>query len=346
MKKLLLFIFVLSFSAGYAQTLLFNENFNYAANDQLITHNWLQSGTTTSNPIVATSPGLTLSGYPSVAGNACTLATSGQDVYQSYTPVAAGSIYFAFLINVQAVGTGDYFIAVSPSTAQTNYYARTHIKSSGSGFSIGISKSNEVTGGASYGTTVFNLNTTYLVVVKHSFIAGDMNDAEKVFVFSSTLPATEPATAEITSYIETTKSDPVDLGMVTLRQGSTSAGVSPALIIDGVRISDNWGLAVTGTATGVEDNSTGIPTTFELSQNYPNPFNPSTVIKYQIPQNSFVNINVYDVLGNQVRTLVREDKAAGSYSVKFDASNIPSGVYFYTIQAGAFSQTKKMILMK
>ena len=98
--------------------------------------------------------------------------------------------------------------------------------------------------------------------------------------------------------------------------------------------------------TDVKNEFSTLPTTFELSQNYPNPFNPSTVIKYQVPQNTFVNINVYDILGNQIKTLVREEKAAGSYELKFDASNMPSGVYFYSIQAGAFSQTKKMILMK
>ncbi|MFA7228908.1 MAG: T9SS type A sorting domain-containing protein, partial [Melioribacteraceae bacterium] len=78
----------------------------------------------------------------------------------------------------------------------------------------------------------------------------------------------------------------------------------------------------------------------------PNPFNPSTLIKYQVPQNTHVNISVYDILGNKISTLVNQEKAAGSYELSFNADNMPSGVYFYTIQTGSFTQTKKMILMK
>ncbi|MHA2101430.1 MAG: T9SS type A sorting domain-containing protein, partial [Candidatus Kariarchaeaceae archaeon] len=94
--------------------------------------------------------------------------------------------------------------------------------------------------------------------------------------------------------------------------------------------------------------STGfvIPKLYSLSQNYPNPFNPSTIIKYQIPQLSFVTIKVYDVLGSEIITLVNEEKPLGSYEVEFNAANLPSGIYFYRLQAGNFVETKKMVLMK
>jgi hypothetical protein len=85
---------------------------------------------------------------------------------------------------------------------------------------------------------------------------------------------------------------------------------------------------------------------FELSQNYPNPFNPTTTIKYQIPNAGFVTLNVYDVLGNEIATLVEEEKPAGSYEVEFNATALPSGIYFYQLRAGSFVQTKKMILIK
>jgi pectin methylesterase-like acyl-CoA thioesterase len=100
--------------------------------------------------------------------------------------------------------------------------------------------------------------------------------------------------------------------------------------------------------TSVEEgNSTQqIPTNYELFQNYPNPFNPSTTIKYSMPKNGFVKITLYDVLGSQVKVLVNEEKPAGFYEVKFDASNLASGIYFYSIKADDFMQTKKMILMK
>jgi Peptidase family M1 domain/Peptidase M1 N-terminal domain/Secretion system C-terminal sorting domain len=87
-------------------------------------------------------------------------------------------------------------------------------------------------------------------------------------------------------------------------------------------------------------------TTIELEQNYPNPFNPSTKIKYQIADAGFVNLRVYDVLGNEVSTLINKDMQAGSYEVEFNASNLPSGIYYYTLNTGSYSQTKKMILLK
>jgi hypothetical protein len=89
-----------------------------------------------------------------------------------------------------------------------------------------------------------------------------------------------------------------------------------------------------------------LPVNFELDQNYPNPFNPSTIIKYSIPANSFVQIRVYDVIGREVSTLVKAQMNAGTYNVTFNADNMPSGIYFYRIEAGNFIQTRKMILLK
>ncbi|MBE0569984.1 MAG: T9SS type A sorting domain-containing protein [Ignavibacteriaceae bacterium] len=85
---------------------------------------------------------------------------------------------------------------------------------------------------------------------------------------------------------------------------------------------------------------------FKLEQNYPNPFNPSTVISYQLPVTGDVILKVYDVLGNEIATLVNEEKQPGVYEVEFDASSLASGMYLYKLQAGSFTNTKKMILMK
>ncbi|HMQ78680.1 MAG TPA: alpha/beta fold hydrolase [Ignavibacteria bacterium] len=97
----------------------------------------------------------------------------------------------------------------------------------------------------------------------------------------------------------------------------------------------------------ISDN-TGVnsPYTFSLSQNYPNPFNPVTMINYSIPQKGLVTIKVYDVTGKLVKTLVNETMEAGSSSVLFDASSLSSGVYFYNIVSGSYTDTKKMILVK
>ena len=98
--------------------------------------------------------------------------------------------------------------------------------------------------------------------------------------------------------------------------------------------------------TNVNENEVVSPKTFILLQNYPNPFNPSTTIKYQLPHSGKVTLKVYDLLGEEIRTLVNEEKAAGNYEVNFDASALKSGVYFYTLQAYNFRDTKKMILIK
>ncbi len=100
----------------------------------------------------------------------------------------------------------------------------------------------------------------------------------------------------------------------------------------------------------VSDEET-LPNTFSLEQNYPNPFNPSTKIKYSIPSvgtslMKFVQLKVYDMLGNEVATLVDEYRPAGSYEVEFDATDLSSGIYFYKLQTSNFIETKKMILMK
>lgn len=99
--------------------------------------------------------------------------------------------------------------------------------------------------------------------------------------------------------------------------------------------------------TGVADTE-NIPQSFALYQNYPNPFNPTTVIGYQLSENSWVTLKIYDILGNEVTTLVNEYKNAGKYSVEFRVQNseLPSGIYFYTLRAGNFSETKKLVLLK
>jgi hypothetical protein len=98
---------------------------------------------------------------------------------------------------------------------------------------------------------------------------------------------------------------------------------------------------------GVDDETPKItPSDFVLYQNYPNPFNPNTKIKFVIPKSSFVNLKIYNVLGKDVATLVNEERPAENHEVEFNATDLPSGVYFYRIKAGLFIETKKMILMK
>jgi len=158
--------------------------------------------------------------------------------------------------------------------------------------------------------------------------------------------------------LDGTWNDPVNLGSEI---NSNQDDVAPYISPDGLYFFFNawrtqdlgynpyWvdALVVYNLITDVEASTNTVdPVTFQLHQNYPNPFNPTTTIKYQIPELSFITLKVYDVLGNYIATLVNEEKQIGSYEVKFDASFLPSGIYFYQLRAGDFAETKKMVLMK
>ncbi len=94
------------------------------------------------------------------------------------------------------------------------------------------------------------------------------------------------------------------------------------------------------------ESESNIPKKFSLSQNFPNPFNPTTIINYSLPSNEFVNLKVYDILGNELVTLVNESQKAGKHKVNFNAENLPSGVYIYRLKSGSYIDSKKMILVK
>lgn len=119
----------------------------------------------------------------------------------------------------------------------------------------------------------------------------------------------------------------------------------------GVYDSDNltqWDNGNFDFITSVENigNQIGDGISYQLSQNYPNPFNPTTKIGYYIPEKSFVQLVVYNTIGQQIGILVSEEKEAGSYSFEFNASGLPSGVYIYRFAAGSFVQIRKMVLLK
>lgn len=97
------------------------------------------------------------------------------------------------------------------------------------------------------------------------------------------------------------------------------------------------------TSVGSEKN---IADGFNLLQNYPNPFNPNTVISYNIPVHSLVTLNIYNLLGEKIKTLIQQEQAPGKYQINFDGNNLPSGIYFYQLKADKFQQTKKMLLLR
>ena len=138
----------------------------------------------------------------------------------------------------------------------------------------------------------------------------------------------------------------------TLQSSGTTSVLYGVFFIDA---NNGWTVGTNGTILRttnggvtfvVEEKDDEAPAEFLLFQNYPNPFNSSTTINYSITQSVLVTLKVYDVLGTELETLVNENKTVGTYDLNWNAAILPSGVYFYRIQAGEFAQTRKMILLK
>lgn len=109
---------------------------------------------------------------------------------------------------------------------------------------------------------------------------------------------------------------------------------------------EQWILRGIGTVTDIQEKFNEQDLSFKLFDNYPNPFNPTTLIRYKVPEVSKVNLKVYDILGNEIRVLVNEEKPAGNYQIEFDAKELSSGIYFYKLICDQFIETKKMVLIK
>jgi hypothetical protein len=132
-------------------------------------------------------------------------------------------------------------------------------------------------------------------------------------------------------------------GLATSHQnGSYSTSCTYSLagcVLNGVVYGDT-------TITVVHPISSEIPSKYSLSQNYPNPFNPVTIINYQLPVSNQVRLVIYDILGREIAVLVNEKLSSGTYEVKWDGSNYPSGMYFYKLITAEYTETRKMVLIK
>jgi hypothetical protein len=152
-----------------------------------------------------------------------------------------------------------------------------------------------------------------------------------------------------------------DIGVfLSTDNGTTWAAANPglaayavySLVVDGTSLcAGTWGGGVfrrplAEMITGVHTSPTDVTGKFNLEQNYPNPFNPSTVIRYTVPARLHVTISVFNTLGQQVATLVNGFKEAGYHELRFDASGLASGVYFYRLRAGEYLATKRLLLIQ
>ncbi len=421
MKKFFFFIFFISCTSLFSQSLLLEENFDFSGN--LVDNGWTQhSG---SSDIIATTTGLSFTNYASSGiGNAALVAGTSQDVNRGFDKQEGDgtSVYYSFMANFTSAGTGTYFFHIGYRASETSFSsfaARFFAKDSIGNLRLGISNSST----ANYSQTDFSYATTYLIVAKYTINTAGA-DTAKLWVFPGAIPATEVDAGAPLIVSVTNGQDSINA--VGIRQSNGG----PNVVIDGIRISDSWLLAPLpveltsfsamnltngiklswttaselnnsgfnierssnnisfnkiafipghGTSTqtlnysyvdnstsgkmyyrlkqidfdgsysyskAVEVSVTSTPSEFQLAQNYPNPFNPSTKIKFNIPEAGNVSLKVYNLLGQQVRTLLSGLMQAGTHTINFDASGLHSGLYFYKLEAAGFSQVKKMTLLK
>lgn len=228
-----IFFFLTLHSNLYGQLLI--EDFDYESGTSLTANGWTAHDASGTNPITVSSGSLTYSMYPSSGiGNAAFLNGTGEDVSKTFTTQNSNSIFVSFLVrftNLSTAAEGHYFLHLNSTIP---HFARVYAKKDGSNnVAIGITKSNE---DPTYTGYVYSLNTTYLVVVRYSFVTGSSNDQVSLFVFSSGVPSTEPPSPTIGPLAPTT-SDPSGLGTIALRQGSVA---SMTLFVDGIRIATTW----------------------------------------------------------------------------------------------------------
>ncbi len=344
----LLFSFVLISSDLFSQS-VFKDDFSYAPSDSIEgSGGWYRSGINTPYNIKVLSPGLTYSGYAgSGIGNTLYITNQGEGdiVYHPFSSaVTSGAVYMSLMIRIDSLSsamTSGYCIGFNPNTVGINLNTRLYVKKvTANTFNFGIYKSRS----AVYGSTVYNANTTYLAVLKYSFVNGNNNDSAKLYVFSSGVPSTEPLTPLAFS------TDSIDFGgqgrvFVSNNYAQTTM-IRCSIKLDGIRIGNSWTSSV---LSSVNTLSNEIPENVRLYQNYPNPFNPSTVIRFDNPQSGIVVLKIYDVLGNEIKTLINENMPGGKYEVDFNASStgeLPSGVYFYRLQTGSGIMSKSMMLVR
>ena len=321
------------------------ESFNYVPGSTLGGQgDWVNNNSGDSVAIVAGS--LSYPGFPAASGNRIKFDGAGVDPTKRFDSTTTGSVYYSFLVKVTSVGslnsTGGYFAGYYNTTTGTTTGAPVWTRLDGASFDFGVSV--RITTPVTW-TVAQYLDTTYLIVGAYTFVDGSSNDSSKLWINppASTFGKTEP-TPTIAAVNNT--SDLASVVRFMIRQDA--ATLTPFFEMDELRIGKSWAdVTKAGAATYVAENTAGAtPREFPIEQNYPNPFNPATNIRFSLASASEVSLKVLDVLGREVATLVNESLASGTYTVRWNASKVPSGIYFYTLRAGSYVETKRMAFVK
>ncbi|MEZ4793433.1 MAG: T9SS type A sorting domain-containing protein [Gelidibacter sp.] len=307
---------VTSPSCDAMQSLPIYENFNYGttAGDLTAVSGGVWENHSGSTPVAYATTSLSMPGYSSsgVGGSASITGSNSEDVKRSFTPRTSGLVYMSALVNLSSVGTGNYFMHLNATGA--DFVARVGAKDDGNGsvlFGIGTDSST-----LTYGTTVFNLNTTYLIVASYNIDT----DVSNLYVLTAPV-ASEPGTPEATN--AGSGGTPLSsVSSVSLRQSSNI----PTVIIDGLNVATSWG-------TVLSTNEFNSPNNFKI---YPNP----TSIGYvNISSNNTaaMSVTVFDVLGKQVLNQTVSNN-------RLNVATLKSGIYIMKISQDNATITKKLVI--
>ncbi|MEZ4855050.1 MAG: T9SS type A sorting domain-containing protein [Gelidibacter sp.] len=290
------------------------ENFNYGSSAGDLTAvsggNWVNhSGST---PIGYATTSLSMPGYASsgLGGSATITGSNSEDANRPFTPQTTGTIYMSALVNISAVGSGNYFLHLLKDDG-SNFRARVGAKDDGSGnilFGIGTTASTLV-----YGTTPFNLNTTYLLVASFNIDSGLTN----LYVLTSPV-ATEPSTPEATE----TGGGGTVISAVALRQSSNI----PTAVIDGINVATNWAAVTLSTGNFSINN-------FKV---YPNPTS-TGFVNISSSNSENISVAVFDILGKQVINKTISNN-------RLNVSALNSGIYIMKISQNNATVTKKLVI--
>jgi hypothetical protein len=261
---------------------------------------------------------------------ALVVTPNGTDGSNIFTGTEGGGVFLS-------TNNGTYWIAVNSGLADTNVNA---LAVSGTNLFAGthdgvfLSTNN----GTNWTAVSSGLTTTFINSIA---VSPDGTGDTNIFVgtwgggvFFSTDNGshwTDIHSASMNNWIWTVAVYPDETGGKDLFAGTEGGGA--------------WRRPLSDIITNVKQLSSQ-PKRFTLSQNYPNPFNPTTTISYDLPKESFVSLKVFDLLGREVASLVSEEMSAGNHSRQWNTSNVSSGIYFYRLQAGTFTETKKLVLLR
>jgi PKD repeat protein len=236
--RLFALLLLVTLSLSSRAQLLFEENFSYTVGDLLTSHGWTAHSGAGTNAVATTATSIAYPGYLSSGiGNEIALLANGEDDNKTFTPQTTGTVYTSFLAHFTlATTTGDYFAHLGQNTIGTLFKARVFVKNDGAGnLAFGITHTG---GGANtpvYTGFTYALNTTYLIVIKYTFVAGANNDIVSLIINPVIGAAEPPATVTAADAAQT---DPTDIGSVAVRQGTASSG--PNLKLDGIRVGQSW----------------------------------------------------------------------------------------------------------